>query len=105
MGSVAVACSIERQRLEQSSGVEPSLGTGDRMSSLETDMSETPGEYKIDKSEPQKSSLYPVPRKSRIVIASTEGESITAEELLAIAFQLAGENPQRKLEYWIRLND
>lgn len=68
-------------------------------------MSETPSEHKVERVETQRSSLYPVPRKSRIVVASNEGETVTAEELLAIALQLAVENPHRKLEYWIRLND
>ncbi|HEY9610630.1 hypothetical protein [Allocoleopsis sp.] len=66
-------------------------------------MSEKPGEYKVEKSEPKKALVYPVPRKSRIVISSNDGETITAEDLHVIAIQLLVENPQRKLEYWIRL--
>lgn len=68
-------------------------------------MTETPGKYKVEKLATPMQPVYPVPKSSKIVLMSEEGKTVTAAELFAIAYQLNSENPNRKLEYWIRLSE
>jgi hypothetical protein len=47
--------------------------------------------------------MFPVPKNSSLTLSTLDEEEITAQDLLSLVFQLANEDPYRKIEYWIRL--
>lgn len=46
--------------------------------------------------------FYPIPQHASLVI-STDENFATAEELVSVAMHLALNQPDRKLQYWIRI--
>jgi hypothetical protein len=46
--------------------------------------------------------LYPIPANAFLII-STEENTVTAEDLVSLAMHLSLSQPERKLQYWIRL--
>jgi hypothetical protein len=46
--------------------------------------------------------LYPIPANASLTI-QTEENTVTAEELVSVAMHLSLSQPERKLQYWIRL--
>lgn len=63
------------------------------------------GEDQVREPEKKIASLYPVPSNSCVIIASHEDETVKAEDLLAIIFQIASGNPNRKVKYWIKIEE